>query len=99
VDEAECSCSSDKETVKHLIFSCPRWTAERRELRAAVGDRSGDVAYLLGWWGIKKDTRTGQLLDGPKENWKPDLEAVKATISFLEKTGRLTYLPEVREAI
>jgi hypothetical protein len=30
-------------------------------------------------------------LDGPKEKWKPDMEAVKATIRFLEKTGRLSY--------
>jgi hypothetical protein len=35
--------------------------------------------------------RTGQFVDGPKEKWKPDMEAVKATIQFLEKTGRLTY--------
>jgi hypothetical protein len=28
VDEAECSYGSDKETIKHLILSCPRWTAE-----------------------------------------------------------------------
>ena len=38
--------------------------------------------------------RTGQLLDGPKEKWKSDIEVVKATIRFLEKTGRLTYQPE-----
>jgi hypothetical protein len=30
--------------------------------------------------------RTGQLLDGLKEEWKPDLAVVKATIRFLEKT-------------
>jgi hypothetical protein len=59
VDEVECSCCSDKETIKHLILSYPRWTAERRELRAAVGDRSGDIAYLLGGWGTKKDATTG----------------------------------------
>jgi hypothetical protein len=35
--------------------------------------------------------RTGQLLDSPKEKWKSDIEVVKATIRFLEKTGRLTY--------
>jgi hypothetical protein len=33
----------------------------------------------------------GQLLDSPKEKWKPDIEVVKATIRFLEKIGRLTY--------
>jgi hypothetical protein len=35
--------------------------------------------------------RTGRLLDGPQEKWKPDMEAVKATFRFLEKTGGLTY--------
>jgi hypothetical protein len=33
--------------------------------------------------------RTGQLLDGPKEEWKPDLVVIKATIRFLENTSRL----------
>jgi hypothetical protein len=50
-----------------------------------------DVPYLLGGWGSRKNVRTGQLLGGPKEKWKPDMEAVKATIRFLEKTGRLSY--------
>jgi hypothetical protein len=90
VEEARCSCGHDEETIRHLL-SCPRWTDERRELSKSVGDRSGDVSYLLGGWGSRKDVRTGQFVDGPKEKWKPDMEAVKATIQFLEKTGRLTY--------
>ena len=94
VDEAKCSCGNGEETIRHLILSCPRWTDERRELRETVGDRSRDVPYLLGGWGSRKDVRTGQLLDGPKETWKSDIEVVKATIRFLEKTGRLTYQPE-----
>jgi hypothetical protein len=93
VDEAKGSCGNDEETIRHLILSCPRWTVERRELREAVGARSGDVPYLLGGWSSRKDVRTGRLLDGPKEKWKPDMEAIKATIRFLEKTGRLTYQP------
>ena len=80
--------------IGHPVLSCPRWTEERRELRETVGARSGDVSYLLGGWGSRKDVRTGQLLDGPKEKWKSDIEVVKATIWFLEKTGRLTYQPE-----
>jgi hypothetical protein len=90
-DEAKCSCGNDEETIRHLILSCPRWTDERRELRETVGARSGDVSYLLGGWGSRKGVRTGQLLDGPKEKWKSDIDVVKATIRFLEKTGRLTY--------
>ena len=67
VDEAKCSCGNDEETIRHLILSCPRWTDERRELRETVGARSGDVSYLLGGWGSRKDVRIGQLLDSPKE--------------------------------
>jgi hypothetical protein len=93
VDEAKCSCGHDEQTIRHLILSCPRWTAERRELREAVGARAGDVPYLLGGWGARKNVTTGRFLDGPKERWKPDTGAVKATIRFLEKTGRLSYQP------
>jgi hypothetical protein len=48
---------------------------------------------------LKKDIRTGQLLDGPKEKWEPDIAVVKATIRFLEKTGRLTYQQGVIQAV
>ena len=98
-DDAKCGCGDNDETIKHVLLWCPRWADERRELRAVVGDRSGDISYLLGGWGSRKDIRTGQLLDGPKEKWKPDLEVVKATIRFLEKTGRLTYQQEVIQAV
>jgi hypothetical protein len=91
VDDARCGYRDDDETIKHVLLVCSRWAAKRGELLATVGDRPGDVPYLLGGYGSKKDIRTGQLLDGPKEKWKPDLVVVKATIRFLEKTGRLTY--------
>jgi hypothetical protein len=68
-------------------------------LRAAAGDRSGDMSYLLEGWGSKKDIRTGQLLDDPKEKWKLDLAVVKAIIRLLEKTGRTTYQREVIQAV
>jgi hypothetical protein len=59
----------------------------------------GDISYPLTGWGSKKDIRTGQLLDGPKEKWKPNLAVVKATIRFLDKTGRLTYQQEIIQAV
>jgi hypothetical protein len=34
------------------------------------------------------DVRTGQLLDGPKEEWKPDLVVDKATIRFLDSSRK-----------
>jgi hypothetical protein len=63
----------------------------------AAGGRAGDVPFLLGGWGTKKDSK-GQLLDGLRDKWKPDLKVVKATIRFLEQTGRLTYRPQAIEA-
>jgi hypothetical protein len=47
--------------------------------------------------GVKKDNK-GQLVDGPRDKWKPDLKVVKATIRFLEQTGRLTYRHQALEA-
>lgn len=82
---------NDEETIRHLILSCPRWTDERRELCETVGARSGEVSYLLGGWGSRKDVRTGQFLDGPKEKLKSDMEVLKATMRFLEKKDRLSY--------
>jgi hypothetical protein len=31
------------------------------------------------------------VVDGPRDKWKPNLEVIKATIRFLEQTGRLNY--------
>ena len=76
---------------------CPRWAEYCSALREAAGDRWGDIPYLLGGWGIRKDARTGQLLDGPKEKWKPNLEVIKATVGFLERTGRLTFQQKAGE--
>jgi hypothetical protein len=47
---------------------------------------------------VKKKDGKGQLVDGPKEKWRPDLGVVKATIRFLEQTGRLDYCRKVAEA-
>jgi hypothetical protein len=63
---------------------------ERRELRIVAKKRAGDAPFLLGGWGKKTDSK-GQLVDGPKEKWKPGLDVVKATIRFLEQTERLNY--------
>jgi hypothetical protein len=46
---------------------------------------------------MKKDSK-GQFVDGLRDKWKPDLKVVKATIRFLEQTGRLTYCQQAVEA-
>ena len=70
------------------------WNVQRKTLQAIAGDRWGDVSYLLGGWGKRKDANSGKLLDGEKDNWKPNLTVVKATVQYLQETGRLTYKPE-----
>jgi hypothetical protein len=95
---ALCECERGEETIRHVILSCARWAEERRELRIVAKERAGDVPFLLGGWGKKQDSQ-GQLIDGPKEKWRPDLEVVKATIRFLEQTGRLDYRRQVVHSV
>jgi ribonuclease HI len=94
VEDAKCRCGIDDETIRHLLCVCPLWAEQRRVLQVAAGDRWGDVPYLLGGWGKRKEPRTGKLLDGDRSKWKPDPTIVKATVRFLQETGRLTYQPE-----
>jgi hypothetical protein len=66
VESALCECERGEETIRHVILSCARWAEDRRELRVVVKQRAGDVPFLLGGWGKKKDSK-GQLVNGPKE--------------------------------
>lgn len=88
-DSDLCDECGQKETVKHVLLDCRRWTEERKELRAAIKDRSrwGNVPYLLGGWSGRRDP-TGKLINEEASAWKPQLAVVKATIEFAMKTGR-----------
>jgi hypothetical protein len=79
-----CECGQGEEMIRHIIPSCKQWAEERKELRVVAKERAGDVPFLLGRWGEKKNSK-GQLVDGPKEKWRPDLDVVKATIWFLKR--------------
>jgi hypothetical protein len=48
----------------------------------------------LGGWGKQNDPESGKLLDEERENWKPNLTVVKATVQFFKETGRFVYQPE-----
>jgi hypothetical protein len=89
-ESALCECERGEETIRHVTLSCARWVEEREELQTVAKQKAEDVPFLLRGWGKKQDCK-GQFVDGPKENWRPDLEVVKATIRFLEQTGRLDY--------
>ena len=75
--------------MRHVLLQCQRWAEHRKILKKIAGYRWGDVSYMLGGWGTKKHWKTGELLDGPMDKWKPDLDVVAATVQFLKKTGRL----------
>ncbi|GIZ36535.1 hypothetical protein CKM354_000000600 [Cercospora kikuchii] len=86
LESAVCECGSGVESVKYVILHCPLWASPRGALREAAGDSWGDVSFLLGGKSRKKDPRTGLLVDG--ERWRPNLDIVRATITFLKSTGR-----------
>jgi hypothetical protein len=48
VDTADYQCGEGEESIQHVLLHYLRWTAVRAELQAAVGDRWGDMSYLLG---------------------------------------------------
>ena len=89
-DSDECECGR-KETVPHFLFMCQRWSEQRRDMRRVHGTRYGNLSFALG--GYSTYEREGRGIDGRVEEWKPNLEAVRATIDFAIATGRLDYVP------
>jgi hypothetical protein len=86
IETDRCECGM-KETVQHFLSSYPRWRNERRDMKSAHGSRYWDVSYALG--GYSTAERDGKKVDGEKDKWQPDLNAVKATIDYAIRTGRL----------
>ena len=72
------------ETVHHFLFYCPLWV----RFRASITDlgyrhnRWGDTSFFVGGW-------SGSSKDGEEKIWKPNMEAVWATINYAVSTGRL----------
>jgi hypothetical protein len=85
-DTDRCECGMT-ETVPHFLFSWPRWRTERQAMKSAHGSRYWDVSYALG--GYSTAERDRKKVDGEKNKWQPDSSAVKATIEYAIKTGRL----------
>ena len=85
-ETAACSCEWT-ESIAHFLFKCNRWVQQRTILRRQHGQRFEDLSYALGGYSSRQEG--GQNIDGPIEQWKPSMEAVKATIEFAKSTGRL----------
>jgi hypothetical protein len=74
----QCACGQARETVEHFLFRCQRWTAHRTEMLQCTHTHRGNISFFLGGKSPLDD-----------QNWKPNLEAVRASIRFAIATGRL----------
>ena len=74
----QCACGSARETVDHFLFRCIKWTEQRKELLQCTTTQRGNLSFFLG----------GKAASD-KDNWKPNMQAVRATIKFAMATGRL----------
>ena len=89
VDSDRCERCHRPESVRHFLVECPRWATQRQQYLQTATDRWTDVSFLLGGW-------TNERIDGPLGTWKPNMTAVRATISFAKATGRLDLEREER---
>jgi hypothetical protein len=86
---AACSCGAEAETLSHFLSNCPLWDSPRQELQQVLGDRRSDLSYALGEWSGRIERRTGKHVDGNRDQWKPEIMAIKAVIQFVKATGKL----------
>jgi len=88
-DSGMCECGEGIEDIQHLLIRCRLWAEQREKLRQVAKDRLNDVSFLLGGWSARREWRTGKPVDGDRVKWKPNLAVVKATVQFLQSTGRM----------
>lgn len=73
-----CECGRAPETIEHFLFTCTKWTEQRRMLQECTTTHRGNLSFYL-----------GGKSQSDKDNWTPDMRAVRATIRFAMATGRL----------
>ena len=96
-DSPLCECGRGDETVAHILHQCILWDEYRRDLIHEIGPRWNDTSFLLRGWRARLDAK-GQPIDGPKDKWKPSMTVIKATLRFLQRTGRFeTTRPHTRQ--
>ena len=74
----QCACGQARETVEHFLFRCRKWTAHRTEMLQCTHTHRSNMSFFLGGKSPSDD-----------QKWKPNLEAVRASIRFAIATGRL----------
>ena len=78
VPSNQCACGQAEETVEHFVLRCKKWAELRAEMLKCTETRGSNISFYLGG----KSTSDG-------ENWKPNMEAVRATVRFAIATERL----------
>lgn len=81
VDSELCECGN-KETVEHFLLECPRWDAHRKRRWKREELEKLTVTRMCGAY-------SSEDLDGPIEKWRPTMQTVRETISYVKDTGRL----------
>lgn len=74
----QCACGQAKQTVDHFLFRCTKWTAYRTKMLECTDTQRSNISFYLG----------GES-PSDKNDWTPDMAAVRATIRFAMATGRL----------
>ena len=88
-DTALCECDkSEVETRGHYRFECLRWESYRDELKGNEVERWKDLPYFLGGR-TERTASNGELIDGDRKHWAPNMEVVKRTVEYAMKTERL----------
>ena len=64
-DSTICDCGATKETVKHFLWGCGRWTTHRNDLRSKWPEKQGNIQFFLGG----KDPNDSH-------KWTPNIEAI-----------------------
>ena len=74
----QCVCGKATETIEHFLFRCTRRTTYRTQMLQQTETRRGSLSFYLG----------GKARSDP-EQWKPNMDAVRATVKYTIATGRL----------
>ena len=77
VESPICQCGAAPESIRHFLFSCSRWTTQRKKMYDKWPGKEGDVRFFTG---SKSATDTAA--------WRPELEAIQTVIEYVRATTR-----------
>ena len=74
----QCDCGQARESIRHFLFRCTRWDAYRTQMLTQTDTRRCNLSFYLGG---KSASDT--------DEWRPNIDAVRATIRYAIATKRL----------